>query len=555
MQEVREPHVPGEQDLESRRTQMTILFSDIKDSTKYAAEEGDFKYMAMINRHNRILFPVIEAEGGRVVKTIGDSILAKFQDPLRAVKAAVGMQRALSKDREGREEIDQIRIRVGLHYGIGFDKENDVFGDVVNVASRVEHQAEPDQVLITHALLEAARNAAYECAKMGHVDVKGKDNPIDLYAVAWSESATQQLITELELRHEKEFNELKKEFNELKTAKHQLEQAFDAAREQWRGERRALNAEIEQLETSRDSALQTARDEISEELQAELRFQIEQLTQSHEQLEQDLASAHQRFEAERNNLKAQIAAMQARAVEAMERANNPIRKTAAVRELVEARVADAKQEWQSQWDAERRRLTSEIERLKNAPSPKEAARRALLQKLGKLPTVSAGRAATITDQWELQFEHAKDQWDNEREQLNIRIKNLETDLRHSVRTESFQEMHTQYEQKLAEATRERQRLEDDIQVLTSELASERQRLNARINALEQALPEAQQAARKQAVAELQSQLNSKIEEADQLISRFKRQYLDALQDFKDQQRRSERLEEQLGEARAAAEKI
>jgi class 3 adenylate cyclase len=553
--------VQKDPDLESRRTEMTILFSDIKDSTKYAAEEGDFKYMAMIDRHNRILFPVIEAEGGSVVKTIGDSILAKFQDRLRAVKAAVGMQRALAKDREGREEIDHIRIRVGLHHGIGFDKENDVFGDVVNVASRVEHQAEPDQVLITNALLEAARTAGFECAKMGRVELKGKDNPIDLYAVAWSKSATQQLITELELRHEKEFNELKKEFNELKAARHQLEQAFDAAREQWRGERRALNAEIEQLETSRESALQTARDEILEELQAELRFQVEQLTQSHEQLEQDLASAHQRFEAERNNLKAQIAALQARIVEAMERLNNPVRNTAAVRELVEARVADAKEEWQSQWDAERKRLTTEIDRLKKALSVstldknKEAARRAVLEKLGKLPPISAGRLTKAANQSELEFEHTKSQWETERQQLNDKIKKLEADLRRSLRSENLQETHAQYEQKLAEATRERQRLEDDIQALTSELASERQRLTARVKALEQALPEAQQAARKQAIAEMQSQFNSKIDEADQLISRFKRQYLEALQDLKDEQRRSEKLEEQLRDARAPAEKI
>src|SRR5262249_16998480 len=181
--------------------------------------------------------------------------------------------------------------------------------------------------------------------------------------------------------------------------------------------------------------------------------------------------------------------------------------------------------------------------------------RAVLEKLGKLPTGSAGRLGKAIDLRELEFEHAKSQWETEREQLHNRIKKLETDLKHSLRTNNQQETHVQYEQKLAEASRERQRLEDDIQVLTSELASERQRLTARVKTLEQAIPEAQQAARKQAIAEMQSQFDSKIDEADHLISRFKRQYLEALQDLKDEQRHSEKLEEQLREAVASAEKI
>src|SRR5204862_797608 len=161
LQELLEARAQAEQELEKLRTPMTILFSDIKGSTAYAEKKGDLAYMEMINRHNGVLFPVIEAEGGRVVKTIGDAILAQFDNPVGAVKAAAGMQRVLAKDREGREEIDQIRIRIGLHYGMGLIKDNDVFGDVVNAASRVQHQAETEQILITDVLLESARAAGF----------------------------------------------------------------------------------------------------------------------------------------------------------------------------------------------------------------------------------------------------------------------------------------------------------------------------------------------------------------------------------------------------------
>src|SRR2546429_9964792 len=118
LQELLEARAQAEQELEKLRTPMTILFSDIKGSTSYAEKKGDVEYMSMINRHNGILFPVIESEGGRVVKTIGDAILAQFDDPVGAIKAAAGMQRALDKDRQGREELEQIRIRIGLHHGL-----------------------------------------------------------------------------------------------------------------------------------------------------------------------------------------------------------------------------------------------------------------------------------------------------------------------------------------------------------------------------------------------------------------------------------------------------
>jgi class 3 adenylate cyclase len=438
--------VQTEQELEKLRIAMTILFSDIKGSTQYAEKKGDVEYMSMINRHNRLLFPVIEAEGGTVVKTIGDSILARFDDPVGAVKAAVGMQRALVKDREGREPIDQIRIRIGLHYGMGLIKDNDVFGDVVNAASRVEHQADAEQIFITDVLVEAARAAGFECAKMGRAELKGKDEPIDLYAVAWSESATQQLIEDLQSRYEKKLKEFQAKFD-------QQDDEFDSARDQWRAERRTLNTEIEELEESVERARVSARQQVSEELQSELRFQIEELNRSREQLEHDLAFAQQKFEAERNNLKAQIASMQASVVDSMARTNNPARMAVAIREQVDARVAEAKQNWQLEWEGERKRYVAEIERLKKSGSPaaaeekKEAARRAVLERLGRLPPGSSGPAAKTAEQWEREFEDAKIQWDTEREQLKLKVQKLELELQRAqdtMRSEIYQDLRAQY---------------------------------------------------------------------------------------------------------------
>ena len=312
LQELLHTRAQVNQELEKMRTPVTILFSDIKGSTPYFEKKGDLEGMAMINRHNGILFPVIEAEGGHVVKTIGDAIMARFDDPVAAVKAAAGMQRALEADRKGRPEMDQICIRVGLHTGLGVLKGGDVFGDVVNAASRVQHQARGDQVLITDALLEAARTAGFECARMGRAELKGKDEPIDLYVVAWSQSATQQLVTEVQTQYEQKVRELKRRVGEL-------EEEFEHARDQWRDERRNLSRQIEQLEEAGERARIIARQQVSEDMHAELRFELEETNLARQQAEEDLASANQKFEAEKNNLKAQMASMQASVIEAMER--------------------------------------------------------------------------------------------------------------------------------------------------------------------------------------------------------------------------------------------
>jgi class 3 adenylate cyclase len=550
----RDLQVKIEQDFETLRTSMTILFSDIKGSTKFAEKRGDVEYMAMIDRHNRVLFPVIEAEGGVVVKTIGDAILARFDDAVAAVKAAAGMQRALASDRKGRDAIDQIRIRIGMHYGVGLVKDNDVFGDVVNAASHIEHQAEAGQILITDALLEAAQVAGFECAKMGRADLKGKVEPIDLYAVAWSEFATAQLIEEVERRYEKKIKE-------LKVQQDWTEEKFDKAHAQWRTERRTMNQEIEGLHEALKEAREKAQKQLSDDLQAEFRFRIEQLLRSKQQLEDDLSAVRERYEAERNNLKTQIAAMQTQVIDGMARSNNPARSAMAVREQVEARIVQIKEEWESQWQNERKRLIEQIGRLDTTVSlhnRRTAAKHALLHKLGKLPAGAAVIVEKGPEDLEREFRDAQMQWQTDRDELNAIIKRLRLELQQAqdvITKEIVQPLRAEYEQQLAEATYERQRLQGDIQFITGEAAGERQRLNARIEALEKALPESQDTAKKQALAEVQAQLASVVEEANRARSRIERNYQESVESWEDERRRTKKqiaaLEEQLREARDA----
>jgi hypothetical protein len=485
--------------------------------------------------------------------------MACFENPVGAVKAAVNMQRALEADRTTRsteKSDDEIHIRVGLHTGLGLLKNNDVFGDVVNAAARVQHQAEPDQILITDVLLEAARSAGVEVAAMGRAQMKGKDEAIEVFAVAWSESAKEQLVTEISARYERKLKEAKKR-------EEALEEEVETAREQGRAERRRLTAEIEELEETLERAKEANRQQVAEELQAQIRFQLDEANRSKQQVEQELISAQAKWELEKNSLKALIASMQGASLEAMERSNNPTRLALAVREQVDAKLKDLRQEMELEFDGERKRLTAEIDRFKkagNADDKKEAARRALLQKLGKLPAGTPGVAAPKTaEQWEKEFEGARIKWETERDQMKLQLQRVEREAqqgRDEIRNEVFQEMRIQYEPKLAESERERKRLHDELQNATSQLEDDRKRLGARIEQLEQSIPLAQEAVRTQVLAELKADFDSKVEELNRLKARNERRTQDSVEELEASVRRAKKqiasLEEQLKEAKEIA---
>lgn len=166
----------------SRPIPSAILFTDIVGSTRYFAAHGDQAGMRMLDVHNRALFPLIEQANGRVVKTIGDSIMAVFAQPVDAMRAAFSLQHCLKGVRASLPEQDQIHIRVGVHYGLVMEKDNDVFGDTVNLAERVKSAADADQVFVSRALRDLVRNdPRFTLEPVGARTLKGAAEPVELF--------------------------------------------------------------------------------------------------------------------------------------------------------------------------------------------------------------------------------------------------------------------------------------------------------------------------------------------------------------------------------------
>ena len=176
-------------ELERHQQLLTILFVDIVGSTRFYDQHGDVAGLVMVQKVLDTLTPLIEQHDGVVAKTIGDAILAWFRNAQIAVRCGISMQRALAARNLNRPSGDKIHIRVSLNLGLGLLKEKDVFGDVVNVASRIEKVTDSDEIAISPSVYEQIRHLPdIPVRQKGKgIEFKGKAEKLDLYSVVWRE--------------------------------------------------------------------------------------------------------------------------------------------------------------------------------------------------------------------------------------------------------------------------------------------------------------------------------------------------------------------------------
>lgn len=163
-----------------------VLFADIVGSTGFYERRGDLSGMVMVQEFVSRARAAVEPVGGRVVKSIGDAVLVQLGEPEATVKAAVAVQQAFAEFNRSRGAADRIQVRIGLSWGSGFVKDDDVFGDVVNLAARLEQLAHAGQIICTAALHAAGRGlTGVRLRRLRDTELKGKAAPQELYEVVW----------------------------------------------------------------------------------------------------------------------------------------------------------------------------------------------------------------------------------------------------------------------------------------------------------------------------------------------------------------------------------
>jgi class 3 adenylate cyclase len=132
---------------------LTVLFTDLKDSTRMYREIGDATAFGRVMNHFDILKQVIADEDGALVKTIGDAVMAIFRCPAGAVRAMLHAQQRLADPPEGMQPLS---LKAGLHTGpciaVTLNDRLDYFGSTVNMAARLEGQSTGDDVVISSAV-------------------------------------------------------------------------------------------------------------------------------------------------------------------------------------------------------------------------------------------------------------------------------------------------------------------------------------------------------------------------------------------------------------------
>jgi class 3 adenylate cyclase len=136
---------------------LTLMFTDLFDSTGMYNKEGDDKAVGQVIDHFEILQHVVAKEDGAIVKTIGDSVMAVFCDPEQALRAYLNAQEILARDERFNKSL---QLKAGIHHGscvaVNLNNRIDYFGSTVNIASRFVDYASENEAIISQDACEKA---------------------------------------------------------------------------------------------------------------------------------------------------------------------------------------------------------------------------------------------------------------------------------------------------------------------------------------------------------------------------------------------------------------
>ena len=182
-------------------TQRTILFADLRGSTGLFETLGNAEATTVVTQCVSALVPAVVQRGGHVVKTLGDGLMAVFDTPVQALKAASQMHEALTviaargASPAGSAGLRALRLQVALARGEVVELDGDCFGDAVNVAARLLDHAGDNETLVTAPVLEglgAAQRRQFR--SLDQIVLRGRVEPVQIFVLGGrrSDSAATQ---------------------------------------------------------------------------------------------------------------------------------------------------------------------------------------------------------------------------------------------------------------------------------------------------------------------------------------------------------------------------
>jgi class 3 adenylate cyclase len=169
---------------------VTLLFSDIEGSTAANERLGDQRWLELLHDHNRIVREEVGVHGGYEVKAQGDGFMVAFSSARRAVRCAVGIQRALQRLADTHPE-EPVAVRIGLHTGEMVKEQEDFFGANVALAARVAGAAAGGEILVSEILRQLVESSGeFGFGTSREAELKGISGVHSLHPVLWEEKST-----------------------------------------------------------------------------------------------------------------------------------------------------------------------------------------------------------------------------------------------------------------------------------------------------------------------------------------------------------------------------
>lgn len=168
------------------------MFTDIVGYSSLVQKDESLA-LQLLEQHRKILRPLFSKHGGREVKTIGDAFLVEFASALQAINCAYEIQKFLFDFNSENEPGKKVQLRIGIHLGDVVHDQNDIYGDAVNIASRIEPLSTPGGICLTEQVYHQIKNKFdHPFYSIGRKTLKNIADDIEAYRIVmpWEEKTT-----------------------------------------------------------------------------------------------------------------------------------------------------------------------------------------------------------------------------------------------------------------------------------------------------------------------------------------------------------------------------
>src|SRR5215475_11384378 len=180
-----------DQQISATQRKLTTIFSADVQGYSRLMQTDEERTLTTLKQYRDAMGRLIVSHGGRVVNTWGDGLLAEFPSVVEAVRAAIDVQNELAARNAGRSTATRMVFRIGINLGDVIVEGDDIYGDGVNVAARLQTQAEPGGIVISNTVYDQVRNKVTVSFEfLGNLSVKNIAEDVPSYAVKVGESSS-----------------------------------------------------------------------------------------------------------------------------------------------------------------------------------------------------------------------------------------------------------------------------------------------------------------------------------------------------------------------------